>query len=126
MPGVTSIGSPQNVIDDARNHLCANYFKAVQNEIMKKHPDATLVDQGEAALVQGEVTHQGQKAFYNVLNPIFFGRRQVPSRSDLYLFCVPGGKWIVEYRFDYPVIYDATDVIANFMRDLTWTVAPEK
>jgi len=32
----------------------------------------------------------------------------------------------VEYRIDYPADFDASIPIANFMRDLTWTIPPEK
>jgi hypothetical protein len=125
-PSLVSFGSPQNVIDGARAHLCDSQFLAIQNEIKGSHPDAILVSQGNATLTQGSATYTGREAFYTLTNANFAGRRQVPLRSDVYVFCYAGGKWTVEYRIDYPVVHDASGAIADFMRDLTWTIPPEK
>jgi hypothetical protein len=125
-PSLVSIGSPQNVIDGARAHLCDSQFLAVQNEIKGAHPDAVLVSQGDVTLTQADAAYKGHEAFYTLTNANFFGRHQVPSRSDVYVFCYAGGKWTVEYRIDYPVVHDANGAIADFMRSLTWTIPPEK
>ena len=37
-PPLTSIGSPQNVIDNARAHLCEAQFRSVQKEVTGAHP----------------------------------------------------------------------------------------
>jgi len=124
-PSLTSFGSPQDVINDARAHLCTAQFHAIQQEILSAHPDAILSGQGDTTLIQGAATHAGYKASYTLTNQSFFGHANVASRSDVYVFCYAGGKWTVEYRVDYPVDYDASEPIANFMRDLTWTISPE-
>lgn len=125
-PSLVSIGSPQNVIDDARATLCKAQFRGIQHEITTAHPDAVFVSEGDANLTQGDRVHDGHKAFYTLTNSQFFGRVNVASRSDAYVFCFVGGTWTVEYRFDYPVAFDASEEIANFMRDLIWTIPPEK
>ena len=56
------------------------------------------------------------------MNAKFFGRINQPSQSDAYLFCFAGGKWTVEYRFDYPMGYEASVPIAAFMHDLKWAI----
>ncbi len=124
-PSLVSVGSPQYVIDDAREHLCRGQFEAIQHEILNAHPDAVMVSEGSATLTQGAATYNGHQSFYTDTNSNFFGRKNVSSRSDVYMFCYAGGKWTVEYRVDYPANYDATGPIANFMRDLVWTIPLE-
>ena len=116
-----SIGSPQYVIDDARSRLCQSQFHGVEQEVMSAHPDAQRLSEEPVSLEQQGVTQRGFRASYQLLNSKFFGRSQV-SRSDAYLFCFAGGKWTIEYRFDYPLNYDGTAPIAAFMRDLKWTI----
>jgi hypothetical protein len=118
-PPITSFASPANVIDQARSRLCENLFASVQAEITTAHPDAELVETAEVSLPQSRSV--GHKATYRLTNPNFFGRRQA-SRSEAHVFCYAGGKWTVEYRFDYPDDYDAAPAISNFMRDLAWTI----
>jgi len=118
-PSVTSFASPANVIAGARARLCENLFASVQAEVISAHPDAELLETAEASLPQSRSA--GHKATYRVTNANFFGRRQL-SRSEAYVFCYAGGKWTVEYRFDYPDDYDAAPAISNFMRDLAWTI----
>ena len=116
-----SIGSPQYVIDDARSRLCESQFHGVEREVMVAHPDAQRLSEEQVMLEQQGQIYRGFRASYKLLNPKFFGRSQV-SQSDAYLFCFVGGKWTVEYRFDYPLGYDAGPPIAAFMRDLKWTL----
>ena len=121
-PSVTSFASPANVIAGARARLCDNLFASVQAEVKSAHPDAELLETAEVTLPQSRSV--GHKATYRVTNANFFGRRQV-SRSEVDVFCYAGGKWTVEYRFDYPDDYDGTGAISAFMHDLPWTI-PEQ
>jgi hypothetical protein len=125
-PRVTSIGSPQNVVAEARSLVCQQQFKAIEREVTTAHSDAALTADGPFTLAQGQNTHDGFKASYALTNARFFGRQNVASRSDAYVFCFAGGKWTVEYRFDYPRDFDAAPLIGDFMRDLTWTIPPEQ
>jgi hypothetical protein len=116
---VTSFASPASVIAQARARLCENFFASVQGEITSAHPDAELLDKEEVSLPQSSSI--GHKAVYRLTNANFFGRRQV-SRSEAYVFCYAGGKWTVEYRFDYPDDYNGAPTISIFMRDLAWMI----
>jgi hypothetical protein len=118
-PSVTSFASPANVIAQARARLCDNVFASVQAEVISAHPDAELLEKAEMSLPQGSSI--GHKAIYRVTIANFFGRRQV-ARSEAYVFCYAGGKWNVEYRFDYPDDYTASAAISVFMHDLPWTI----
>jgi hypothetical protein len=120
-----SFGSPRTVIEDARNHLCTDQFQAIEKEVTSAHPDAVLLRDGATSLAQGNVKHEGHMAAYRLTNPKFAGRSDVALHSDVYVFCYAGGKWTVEYRIDYPLEYDAGSEIADFMRDLVWTIPPE-
>lgn len=124
-PRLRSFGSPQYVIEDARNRLCADQFHAIKNEVTSAHPDAVLLREGTTSLEQGDVKHEGHMAAYKLTNPRFAGRSNVALHSDVYVFCYAGGKWTVEYRIDYPLEYEASTEIADFMRDLVWTIPPE-
>jgi hypothetical protein len=125
-PDLFSLGSPQSVIDEARAHLCEGQFRGIEQEVLSAHPDAKLASEGETSLDQGGASRPGWRASYDLVNAKYFGRADVASRSEAYLFCFAGGKWSVEYRIDYPAAYDAGADIAQFMRDLTWTIPPEK
>jgi hypothetical protein len=120
-PPVTSFGSPVNVIAEARGRLCESLFASVQGEIASAHPDAELIEKAQISLSRDGLPFPGYKASYRLTNANFFGRRQI-SRSDAYVFCYAGGKWTVEYRFDYPDDYDGAPAIAALMRDLAWTI----
>jgi hypothetical protein len=125
-PSITSIGTPQNVIDDTRRQLCQGQYERVQREVTAAHPDAVLVDKKEVSRTQGSVTQAGHFASFDLTNAKFFGRSDVASRSEAYLYCYAGGKWSVEYRIDYPRDFDATGPIARFINDLAWTIPPEQ
>jgi len=125
-PPILSIGSPRSVVEDTRRQLCQSQYEKVQQEVRGAHPDAVLVEKKDASLTQTGITYAGHFASYDLTNTKFFGRVDVPSRSEAYLYCYVGGKWSVEYRIDYPRDFDATDSIARFMNDLVWTIPPEQ
>jgi hypothetical protein len=124
-PALRSVGSPRSVIEDARNHLCTDQFGSVKKEVTGAHPDAILLRESAAGLVQGNVKHDGHSAAYKLTNRSFAGRENVLLRSDVDVFCYVGGKWTVEYRIDYPFDYDASAEIADFMQGLIWTIPSE-
>lgn len=124
-PSLVSVGSSQETVADARKNLCEAQFRAIQQEVVTAHPDAILVSREAVTLEQQGLAGDGNKAVYTLTNGSFFGRANVKSRSEAYVFCYAGGRWTVEYRIDYPAEYDATAPIAEFMRNLTWTITPE-
>lgn len=122
-PPLTSLGSPQSVIDEARAHLCAQQFGGIESEVTTAHTDARLLGEDTASLAQLGTTFVGHKATYELTLPNFFGRRQT-THSEAYLFCYAGSEWTVEYRVDYPADSDSAAAIAAFMRDFRWTINP--
>jgi hypothetical protein len=125
-PPVLSIGSPRSAVEDTRRQLCQSQYEKVQQEVMTAHPDAVLVEKKDVSLSQAGIAHAGHFASFDLTNAKFFGRSDVPSRSEAFLYCYVGGKWSVEYRIDYPRDFDAADPIARFMNDLVWTIPPEQ
>jgi hypothetical protein len=97
--------------------------KMRQREIMGAHPDAKMLNEGNAKLQQGSESCAGRKATFAFEQ--VFARKQQRVGSELYVFGFVGGEWIVKYRFTYPGDLDAANRIAAFMRDLTLTIPPE-
>ena len=124
-PPITSIDSPQSIIDDTRQKLCQGQYERVQREVTGAHPDAVLVEKTDASRTQDGVTYAGHFASFDLTNTKFFGRADVASRSEAYLYCYVGGKWSVEYRVDHPRDFDASGLISGFINDLKWTIPPE-
>lgn len=123
-PSLRSVGSPPEVIEDARASLCLRQFLAIEQEILRAHPDAHLLKEEQVTLDQMGKTFRGHKVTYQLMIEKFFGRRQA-THSEAYLFCYAGGRWSVEYRIDYPAEYDASGPIAALLRDFKWTMKPE-
>lgn len=117
-PPLTSIGSPQNVIDDARSNLCNREFQSRKKEIADFHRGAQPIEETTVARPDMGPWIPGKLARYEFDEPI----REVvqPVHSDLYVFCYAGGKWSLEYRFTYPRRFDGTATIRAFMADLSW------
>jgi hypothetical protein len=44
-------------------------------------------------------------------------------QTELHTYCYVGGAWTIEYRFDYPVTYNAFPIIDSFMGSLRWTIS---
>lgn len=124
-PSIHSIGSPQSIIDDTRRQLCQGQYESVQREVMGAHSDAVPVEKKDASRTQDGVTYTGHFASFDLTNARFFGRADVASRSEAYLYCYAGGKWSIEYRVDYPRDFDASGLISGFINDLKWTIPPE-
>jgi hypothetical protein len=125
-PPILSFGSPRSVIDDTRIKFCQGQYETVQREVMGAHPDASPVEKREISRTQDGVTYAGHFASFDLTNAKFFGRTDVASRSEAYLYCYVGGKWSVEYRVDYPRDFDASSSIASFINDLAWSIPPEQ
>jgi len=125
-PTISSIGSPRTVVEDTRRQLCQSQYEKVQQEVRGAHPDAVLAEKRDASLTQAGIIYAGHFASFDITNAKFFGRLDVPSRSEAFLYCYVGGKWSIEYRIDYPRDFDAADSIAKFMNDLVWTIPPEQ
>src|SRR5437016_6126494 len=58
-PPITSIGSPPEVINQARSHLSQQEFERTKSEILKEHPDAKLIEQREATHSESGTDYHG-------------------------------------------------------------------
>src|ERR1700712_4291255 len=123
-PPLLSIGSPKEVVDGAREHLCNDQFHNIEQEVMQAHPTAVLLSEDAVSLNQLGRDFAGHKAVYKLDDLPWVGPSQ-GTRSEAYAFCFVSGKWTVEYRVDSPIDTDAGPAIAQFMHDLMWTLPPE-
>jgi hypothetical protein len=97
-PPLTSVGSPDNVIEGARKMLMDNHFEGVKAGIIEEHPSATLVTDDETSMdFQGQSLY-GRSATFN-LQERFAGIMQpVNSRADIFSF----GEWLIKFRISHP------------------------
>ena len=105
--------------------LCGNQFAGVRREIEASYQDETLISDGAADPPQPGAAPVGYSAVYTFTAGAFWGRRDVPVRSEAHLFCYVGGRWSVKYRISYPAEADASAEVAAFMRNLVWTIGAQ-
>jgi hypothetical protein len=104
--------------------MCSAQFDTAQQEIDAAYDDETLIGEGSSEMPYAGAVTLGHTASYNLTAPTFWGRRNVPVRSDAYLYCYVGGRWSVKYRISYPASADVSADIAALMRVLPCTMAP--
>ena len=119
-PPLVSMGSPQNVIDDARAHLCANAYAQTKADVTNVHPGAMLLEETDIPPPQPGAGPAGKKAVFEFSGG-FNGNVQ-PLRSELDFYCNVGGKWLVMYRFSMPKVVASSEPIASFTSGLAWTI----
>lgn len=101
---------------------CKWQFQQVKHGTMVFHPDAALIEESPAKLIQNDRTYSGYGAKYRLTDAHFFNGGRVAAREDVFMFCNAGGKWTVQYTFDYRASYNANGAIALFMHDLPLTI----
>lgn len=117
-PKLISIGSPREVVADARAHLAENEFERRKQEIQYAHPGAVLVEQRDISRTESSQSYAGTLAVFEY-DEVFAGS-EMPLRSRLYLFCYVSGTWTVKYRFTYPKTEDAGREIEEFIQKWSW------
>ena len=117
-PPLTSIGSPQAVIDDAKEHLCAQVWEGIKSDIVRAHPDAELIALDQIPSPSSVFKQHGRKAIFRFTGN--FGGSNQPLRSEADLFCYAGGNWLVAYRTTAPAGFDYSSDLGALMRDLRW------
>ena len=117
-PGLVSIGSPPDVVADARAHLTEGEFERRMQEIQRAHPGATLIGQRDTLRTENGQPYPGKLAVFEYED--MFAGSKVPLRSHLYVFCYVGGKWAIEYRFTHPKSEDADKEIQEFIEKWSW------
>jgi hypothetical protein len=95
-------------------------FNEEEQGIVELHPGAELVDGGETSFAQGGITYPGAFSTFRY-NEDFFGRVQ-KVHSELRLFPMVGGKWMVKYRVTYPEAVDGAAGADAFIHALPWTI----
>lgn len=120
-PRVTAIGSPPEVVAQARTAMMQREFDARVEEILRSHAASKLIEVKSVTLVQAGRTYPGVMATFEY-EEVFASRRQLLS-SRLYLFGYIDGQWDVAYRFSYPKDSDLSGRIDQFMKDWAWMPA---
>jgi hypothetical protein len=95
-------------------------FDEEEQGIVELHRGAELVDGGETSFDQHGVNYPGAMSTFRY-NEDFFGRVQ-KVRSQLVLFPMVGGKWMVKYRATYPEGIDGAAQTTAFIHALPWTI----
>ena len=95
-------------------------FNEEEQGIVELHPGSRLIDGGETAFEQHGVSYPGAVSTFSY-NEDFFGHVQ-KVRSQLHLFPMVGGKWMVKYRITYAEGFDGVAPANAFIRALPWTI----
>ena len=111
-PKVLSIGSPQHVIDAARDKLSSDEFARCKREIQGAHPQAVLVSEGPFTSGSGRT---GLMAEYRYTD-LFAGAVQ-PLKSRLYLLTYINGRWTVKHRITFPADRPFQAKVDQYVRD---------
>jgi len=117
-PPLTSIGSPQTVIDDARQHLCTQVWEGLKVEIAQAHPDAELLSLEQIDSPFSSFRKPGHRAVFRFTGNL--GGKEQPVRSEADLFCYAGGQWLVAYRTTAPDAFDYRGDLDALMHLLRW------
>ena len=100
--------------------LSEQLFADEEQAILELHSGAQVLDEGETSLDQHGIDYPGYAASFRYRED-FFGE-VLPVRSQLYLFAMVGGKWMVKYRITYPASIDAGAETEAFIHRLPWTI----
>src|SRR5262249_20111974 len=80
-----------------RTDALAQHFRTVREEIVRVHPEFTLVQEAPHRVPINGYVYGGLGAVYQAPR---FQRFDEPVRSTAYLFVI--GAWYVKFRFTYP------------------------
>ncbi len=117
LPGVNLAGGG---VDAASS---AEALTASIAQVRRFYPQAAVVSQGDAYLVQRGALQQGRQAVLEYRVPI--DGQQRAMRLHVYSFCCQGGTWAYEYRFRYPATVDDEAAISTFLRESSWNITPQ-
>jgi hypothetical protein len=87
---VTSLGSPENVVRSAKNHLCKTSYEQARHDVLKAHPDAVLIKEYSSPVaIDGKNMVRYEARFH-------FKNEQL--HSILTMYCPYNGDWILAGR----------------------------
>lgn len=113
-PKVMSLGSPQHVVDLAKQKVFQRAFEDTKYQVMAINPDAETVSEGPHQLTQGEQAYSGMHAEFKY--DTNFGGQVRTVSSHLYLFQVDDT--LFKYRVTTPEQVNAEDEIQEFLNRL--------
>jgi len=97
-PKLTSIGSPADVVETVRRKLTDNHFQGVKAEIMRSHPQASLLSERQTAMqFQGQSLY-GRSARFKSRERFAHRTQPVISHAEVFAF----GKWLIKFRITHP------------------------
>jgi hypothetical protein len=111
---------PKDDLIGALYMLSEQLFADEEQAIVELHSGAQVLDEGETSLDQRGTPYPGYAASFRYRED-FFGE-VLPVRSQLYLFPMVGGKWMVKYRITYPATIDGGAETEAFIHRLPWTI----
>ncbi len=118
-PSLVSIGSPPDVVADAKAHLADAAFDSIKREISAHHLKVKFID-------EQTVTHDSNgKTYAGKIAKFEYSEATSPDQtlySTVALFCFVNEKWALEYRFtssNEPATMAATE---TFISTLPWTI----
>lgn len=117
-PALTSIRSPQAVVDDAKDHLCTQVWEGIKADIVRAHPDAELISLDQIASPSPSFKQRGHRATFRFTGD--FGGGNQSLRSEAELFCYAAGGWLVAYRTTAPAAFDYRSDLTALMHALQW------
>jgi hypothetical protein len=116
---------PQTDVPGALYMLTEQLFADEEQAVSEVHRGTEILDEGITSHDERGFSFPGSMASFRY-NEDFFGDVQ-KVRSQLYLFSMVGGKWMVKYRVTYPEAGDGAAAdggaqATQFMRSLPWTI----
>ena len=111
---------PKDDLVGAWYMLGQQLFDEEEQGIVELHRGAELLDGGETSFDQHGINYPGAVSTFRY-DEDFFGRVQ-KVRSQLQLFPMVGGKWMVKYRVTYPEGIDGAAQANAFVHALPWTI----
>ena len=123
-PALSTDGVPIALAGTMRRMSCNSEFLKRKNAVAAAHPDARPLGERDVASPAGAAFAPGKMAAYEFQDS--FSGRQQPLHFELYVYCYLGGRSTFEYQFSSPQPIDASARIASFMKNLVWTVPPER
>jgi len=112
---------PQADLPGALYMLTEQLFADEEQAITQVHPGSEILDEGITSHDERGFSYPGTMASFRYREDFFGDVQRV--RSQLYLFSMVGGKWMVKYRVTYPeTVSDGAAQATTFMRSLPWTI----
>jgi hypothetical protein len=109
-PLVSSLGSPKEVIDQAKKNTCEREYSQIKQEIMAKTPGSTLLDEGPKTLRTTQEALEGSEASF--LYPD-------NATSTLYFFCPVKESWTLKFRATYHETSKSKAKVEDFLTQFT-------